>query len=65
MVRNIQQRVIIHFEMKRAWKAEVFGDEKSKLAWRSKIDWLQSLKQFFINVSYHILVASPTLMALS
>ena len=30
-----------------------------------KVDWLQSLKQFFINVSYHILVASLTLMALS
>ena len=28
------------------------------------IDWLQSLKQFFINVSYHILVAGLTLMAL-
>ena len=28
------------------------------------VDWLQSLKQFFINVSYHILVASLTLMAL-
>ena len=27
-------------------------------------DWLQSLNQFFINVSYHILVASLTLMAL-
>ena len=27
------------------------------------LDWLQSLKQFFINVSYHILVASLTLMA--
>ena len=27
-------------------------------------DWLQSLKQFFINVSYHKLVASLTLMAL-
>ena len=26
------------------------------------IDWLQSLKQFFINVSYHIFVASLTLM---
>ena len=25
------------------------------------LDWLQSLKQFFINVSYHILVASLTL----
>ena len=28
------------------------------------LDWLQSLKQFFINVSNHILVASLTLMAL-
>ena len=28
------------------------------------LDWLQSLKQFFIDVSYHILVASLTLMAL-
>ena len=28
------------------------------------LDWLQFLKQFFINVSYHILVASLTLMAL-
>ena len=26
--------------------------------------WLQAFKQFFINVSYHILVASLTLMAL-
>ena len=29
------------------------------------LDWLQSLKHFFNNVSYHILVASLTLMALS
>ena len=29
-----------------------------------EVDWLQSLKQFFIKVSYHILVASLTLMAL-
>ena len=28
------------------------------------LDWLQSLKQFFINVSNYILVASLTLMAL-
>ena len=28
------------------------------------LDWLQSLKQFFINLSYNILVASQTLMAL-
>ena len=27
------------------------------------LDWLQSLKQFFINVPYHILVASLTLIA--
>ena len=27
------------------------------------LDWLQSLKQCFINVSYQILVASLTLMA--
>ena len=26
------------------------------------VDWLQSLKLFFINVSYHILVASLTLI---
>ena len=31
---------------------------------RVMIDWLQSFKQFFINVSYHILVASLTAMAL-
>ena len=31
---------------------------------RYLLDWLQSLKQLFINVSYHILVASLTLMAL-
>ena len=27
------------------------------------VDWLQSLKQFFINVLYHVLVDSVTLMA--
>ena len=30
----------------------------------SPVDWLQSLKQFFINVSYHKLAASLTPMAL-
>ena len=30
----------------------------------SLLDWLKSLKQFFINVSYHMLVASLALMAL-
>ena len=29
-----------------------------------RLDWLQSLKQFFINVSYYIRVASLHLMAL-
>ena len=29
----------------------------------AKLDWLQPLQQFFVNVSYHILVASLTLMA--
>ena len=28
------------------------------------VDWLQSLNQFFTNVSYHIVVASLILMAL-
>ena len=31
------------------------------LVLRCSIDWLQSLKQFFIAVSYHILVANLTL----
>ena len=31
---------------------------------QSLINWLQSLKQFFINLSYNILVASLSLMAL-
>ena len=31
---------------------------------RTDLDWLQSLKQIFINAPYHILVASLTLMAL-
>ena len=40
-------------------------DKTSLFFWIDNIlDWLQSLKQFFINVSYHILVASLTLMAL-
>ena len=37
---------------------------KTVIAVGIDVDWLQSLKQFFINVSYHILVASLTLMAL-
>ena len=50
-----------------------FNDDSGKLGERSLnipmlsgdiLDWLQSLKQFFINVSYHILVASLTMMAL-
>ena len=30
---------------------------------QANLDWLQSLKQFYINVSYHIIVATLTLMA--
>ena len=37
-------------------------DDYLNLASGAGLDWLQSLKQFFINVSYHILVASLTLM---
>ena len=37
---------------------------ESKYLVINSLDWLQSLTQFFINVSYHILVASLTLMAL-
>ena len=43
------------------------GIEKPKLEMgdiEETLDWLQSLKQFFINVSYDIFVASLTLMAL-
>ena len=29
-----------------------------------QLDWLQSLKQFFVNVSYLMIVANQTLMAL-
>ena len=29
---------------------------------KSSVDWLQSLKQIFINVSYHILVATLNLI---
>ena len=35
-----------------------------KYLFQQLLDWLQSLKQFLINVSYHILVAGLTLMAL-
>ena len=44
------------------WKSHVTA--QIFLIAHSFLDWLQSLKQFFINVSYHILVASLTLMAL-
>ena len=42
----------------------VRGEGNDHYHWTKMLDWLQSLKQFFINVSYHILVASLTLMAL-
>ena len=41
----------------------VMSLDKENISW-TLVDWLQSLKQFFINVSNHILVASLTLMAL-
>ena len=40
------------------------GTLKKKDQHLIKLDWLQSLKHFFLNVSYHILVASLTRMAL-
>ena len=38
--------------------------KKKQVQTRYLLDWLQSLKQIFIIVSNHILVASLTLMAL-
>ena len=48
------------------WKETIWTWPKQKhcLHKHHNIDWLQSLKQFFINVSYHIIEASLTLMAL-
>ena len=37
---------------------------QENIPYSQNIDWLQSLKQFFINMAYNILVASLTLMAL-
>ena len=39
-------------------------DADQQLEIEVNLDWLKSLKQFFINVPYHILVASLTLVAL-
>ena len=39
-------------------------DEQTEPDANMIVDWLQSLKQFFINVPYHIFVASLTPMAL-
>ena len=39
--------------------------EENKVEDPDNRDWLQSLKQFFTNVPYYILVASLTPMALS
>ena len=41
-----------------------FPPEGTLDGWRLPKDWLQSLKQFFINVSYYMPLASLTLMAL-
>ena len=44
------------------------NDDTKHVCWRVDVDclldWPQSLKQCFINVSYNVLVASLTLMAL-
>ena len=54
------QRVVFSKEPRKVYKVVISAQQAHNL----KIDWLLSLKQFFINVSYHILVASLTLMAL-
>ena len=41
-----------------------FIENRINIVFANSLDWHQSLKQFFINVSYHIRVASLTLMAL-
>ena len=41
-----------------------FSEESIIGTYYGHLDWLQSLEQFFINVSYYILKASLTLMAL-
>ena len=67
--------IIVRFNviwtMKRAYKNDPDFTNSLQLRRRvcvlpddKRVDWLQSLKQFFINVSYNILVASLTPMAL-
>ena len=53
-----------HVKLPHCWKSHVAAHMYPVRGSRLEVDWLQSLKQFFINVSYHILVASLTLMAL-
>ena len=45
------------------WHMDVTSFDLNDFA-AAEVDWLQSLKYFFINVSYHIPLASLTLMAL-
>ena len=45
-------------------KIILHGGNKFNSEIKRNLDWLQSIKQFFINESYDILVASLTLMAL-
>ena len=83
---NVTEKILscviaITFVVKVALSARVDAGQKERFSLeksQTRLDWLQSLKQFFINVSYHILslkqffinvsyhilVASLTLMAL-
>ena len=62
-VNNSREYGTITYTLK--FMVSFFFNTKNKQRTVNCVDWLQSLKQFFINVSYHILVASLTLMALS
>ena len=53
----------MHFYCKLCNKS-IFANKYCASALCRGLDWLQSIKQFFINVSYNILVASLTPMAL-
>ena len=59
-----QARLSLHCLVKipHCWKSHATAHNNKYE--KDNLDWLQSLKHFFINVSYHILVASLTLMAL-
>ena len=58
----IKHRSVNELDEQRVNQAKKQMQRKENIA--RSADWLQSLKQFFIHVSYHILVANLTLMAL-